>query len=121
MGSSSTQVRRGNGKGKADTTSPYATALAAATGMLLRAVGFFGTRPERCFREYFDISVTDYLKTVRLDAAYRELKAANGEGNTVTRVALQNGFTHLGRFSVAYHVRFGEMPSETLAAMPGAN
>ena len=76
---------------------------------------------QRCFREYFDLSVTDYIKTVRLDAAYRELKAANGEGNTVTKIALQNGFTHLGRFSVAYHVRFGEMPSETLAAMPGTN
>jgi transcriptional regulator GlxA family with amidase domain len=71
---------------------------------------------QRCFREYFDLTVTDYLKTVRLDAAYRELKASNGERNTVTQIALQNGFTHLGRFSAAYHMRFGEMPSETLAA-----
>ena len=76
---------------------------------------------QRCFREYFDHTVTDYLKTVRLDAAYRELKAANGEGKTVTKIALHNGFTHLGRFSVSYHVRFGEMASETLAATPGAN
>ena len=73
---------------------------------------------QRCFRGYFDLSITDYLKTVRLDSAYRELTVANGEGENVTKIALRNGFTHLGRFSVAYHVRFGEMPSETLAARP---
>jgi AraC-like DNA-binding protein len=75
---------------------------------------------QRCFREYFDLSVTDYLKTVRLDRTYRELVTADRAEESVTTIALRNGFTHLGRFSVAYHVRFGEMPSETLAAQPGA-
>ena len=75
---------------------------------------------QRCFREYFDLSITDYLKTVRLDSANRELAAADGEEVSVTRVALHNGFTHLGRFSVAYRVRFGESPSDTLVALPSA-
>jgi transcriptional regulator GlxA family with amidase domain len=75
---------------------------------------------QRCFREYFDLSVTDYLKTVRLDSAYRELTTADAREESVTGIALRNGFTHLGRFSVAYHLRFGEMPSETLVAPSSA-
>ena len=71
---------------------------------------------QRCFREYFDHSITDYLKTVRLDATYRELTAADSRETNVTQVALNNGFYHLGRFSVAYRTRYGKSPSETLSA-----
>lgn len=84
--------------------------LCRHTGVGIRTV-------QRCFREYFDFTVTDFLKTVRLDSANRELMVANGDEISVTEVALRNGFTHLGRFSVAYHMRFGEQPSETLAAL----
>ena len=83
--------------------------LCKHTGVGVRTV-------QRCFREYFDHSITDYLKTVRLDAAYRELTAGDIRETNVTQVALGNGFTHLGRFSVAYRTRFGESPSETLGA-----
>ncbi len=69
---------------------------------------------QRSFKEYFGHSVTDYLKTVRLDAACRELTAADNRETNVTEIALSNGFTHLGRFSLAYRTRFGESPSETL-------
>jgi len=87
--------------------------LCRHTGVGIRTV-------QRCFKEYFDHSVTGYLKTVRLDSAHRELAATGGEEESVTDIALRNGFTHLGRFSVAYHVRFGEPPNETLAARPAA-
>jgi len=69
---------------------------------------------QRCFMNYFEHSVTDYLKTIRLDAAHRELTAGDGRETNVTQIALGTGFTHLGRFSVAYRTRFGESPSETL-------
>ena len=74
---------------------------------------------QRCFREYFDITITDFLKSVRLDAANQELAVKNPGETSVKQVALRNGFAHLGRFSVTYRVRFGELPSETLAARPG--
>jgi AraC-like DNA-binding protein len=35
-------------------------------------------------------------------------------GTTVTSVALDSGFAHLGRFAAAYRHHYGESPSETL-------
>ena len=81
---------------------------------LCRETGVGIRKLQMCFRQYFDLTISDYLKTKRLDSAYRELHAAN-DADSVTKIALRNGFTHLGRFSVSYHVRFGEMPSETRA------
>ena len=71
---------------------------------------------QQCFKDYFGITISDYLKTVRLEAARRELAAANPSHITVTKIALRNGFSHLGRFSVEFRRRYGESPSETLAA-----
>ena len=55
-----------------------------------------------------------YLKHCRLEAAHRELMSAERDQTTVTVVALQYGFYHLGRFAGAYRETFGELPSETL-------
>lgn len=82
--------------------------LCRVTGVGLRTL-------QRSFREYFDLTVSEYLKTLRLDAAHRDLATAHREHDPVSTIALQNGFTHLGRFSVEFRERFGESPSETLA------
>jgi transcriptional regulator GlxA family with amidase domain len=87
----------------------HAEELCKHTGVGVRTL-------QRCFREYFDHSIMDYLKTIRLDAAHRELTAGDRRETNVTQVALGNGFTHLGRFSVTYRTRFGKSPSETLEA-----
>ncbi len=86
--------------------------LSRHTGVGIRMV-------QRCFREHFDTTISDFLKTVRLDAANRELAVKYPGETNVKQVALHNGFTHLGRFSMIYRQRFGELPSETLAARPG--
>jgi len=86
--------------------------LCSVTGVGLRTL-------QRCFREYFDITISDYLKTVRLSAAHRELAVAHPSERTVANIALQSGFTHLGRFSVEFHERFGRTPKETLAIQAG--
>ena len=70
---------------------------------------------QRCFREYFGVTISKYLKAVRMDAAYRELNAPHTTRLTVAAIALRHGFTHLGRFSVEFRVRFGESPSTMLA------
>lgn len=71
---------------------------------------------QRSFREYFDLTITEYLKMVRLEAAQRELAAGDSSHYTVTDIALKNGCKHLGRFSVEFHERFGVVPSDVLGA-----
>ena len=85
---------------------------------LCRATGVGVRSLQRAFRSYFDVTVTEYIKTIRLDMAYRTLHAAHASEHTVAEVALEHGFSHLGRFSVMYGERFGESPSVTLAAHP---
>jgi transcriptional regulator GlxA family with amidase domain len=82
---------------------------------LCRVTGVGVRTLQRCFRQYFDFSITAYLKTLRLDAARRALAAARPLQDSVTKIALQHGFTHLGRFSVEFRERFGDSPREILA------
>jgi AraC-like DNA-binding protein len=49
----------------------------------------------------------------RLAAAHRRIANASAEDET-TSIATNLGFTHLGRFSIAYREVFGESPSRTL-------
>ena len=69
---------------------------------------------QRCFLEYFQLSVSQYIKAARFNLARRRLLEANGSETTVTDIALNSGFSHLGRFSVEYHEHFDQLPSETL-------
>ncbi|MEV1320365.1 AraC family transcriptional regulator [Micromonospora arborensis] len=66
-----------------------------------------------CFRRELRTTPTAYLRACRLDAAHRALRGAE-PGASVTTVALQHGFVHLGRFATEYRTRFGETPSTTL-------
>ena len=52
-------------------------------------------------------------RRLRLDEA-RELLRSARPGTTVSSLAMDCGFTHLGRFSAAYSEAFGETPVETL-------
>lgn len=85
---------------------------------LCRATGAGVRTLQRAFRGYFDITITEYLKTKRLDMAFRALSASLPCERTITEIALAHGFGHLGRFSVLYGDRFGESPSTTLASSP---
>ena len=69
---------------------------------------------QRCFLEYFQLSVSQYIKAARFNLARRRLLEANRSEYTVTDIALNSGFSHLGRFSVEYHEHFDQRPSETL-------
>ena len=74
---------------------------------------------QRYFREYFDLPVSQYLKTVRLDSARRELVTANSSETSVTNIAMTHGCTHLGRFSVEFRERFGVSPQDVLNSRHG--
>ncbi|MFV2112543.1 AraC family transcriptional regulator [Micromonospora sp. LOL_025] len=66
-----------------------------------------------CFRRELQTTPMAYLRARRLDAVHATLRAAE-PGTSVTSVALDHGFTHLGRFAGEYRSRFGESPSSTL-------
>ena len=53
--------------------------------------------------------------------AHRELTKAHPSECTVTYIALQNGFNHLGRFSVDFYKRFGQSPRDVLSMQAGHN
>jgi len=68
----------------------------------------------RAFRIHRGTTPMKYVKQLRLESAQRTLLAAKTDATTVTRVAMDNGFSQLGRFSADYRRAFGELPSETL-------
>ena len=55
----------------------------------------------------------EFLRGQRLQAVKRDLEKATPI-TTITELATQWGFAHLGRFSQLYATQFGEKPSATL-------
>jgi AraC-like DNA-binding protein len=63
------------------------------------------------FQRFRGVSPMARFRDLRLDAVRAALQA--GHAKSVTEVATNYGFYHLGRFSNAYRLRFGESPKET--------
>ena len=82
--------------------------IATASGVTARALQY-------AFRRHYGTTPTGYLRRVRLERAHQELQATDpGSGLTVKAVALRWGWASHSRFTVAYHERFGVLPSHTL-------
>jgi AraC-like DNA-binding protein len=60
------------------------------------------------------VTPLEYVTARRLDAVRKRLESG-APGLVVSQVALDCGFTHLGRFSAIYRRAFGESPSHTIA------
>ncbi|WP_127090990.1 helix-turn-helix domain-containing protein [Aquabacter cavernae] len=67
------------------------------------------------FQKQFGCPPLVWIRNERLNAA-RDLLMTRGAESSVTAVALMFGFSNLGDFSRLYREKFGEYPSETLAA-----
>lgn len=80
--------------------------LAAAAGVGARAL-------HEGFRRFRSTTPMAMLRAIRLSQARTALLSAD-EHEHVAAIAMQSGFTHLGRFSRLYRARYGEMPSQTL-------
>lgn len=81
--------------------------LAAYAGVSTRSL-FAG------FKKYRNTTPMALLRFVRMKRAHVDLIAPKTASVTVTEVALNWGFAHLGRFTAEYKKAFGESPSETL-------
>jgi len=68
---------------------------------------------QRQFLTFLGKSPRAVLREIGLDCARRELLQGS-PGVKIMDVALRCGFTHFGRFSIAYRRRYGETPSRTL-------
>ena len=63
------------------------------------------------FERQVGLSPRDYVRQRKLERVHARLQLATAR--SVTEVALDHGFVHLGRFAEAYRKRFGELPSQT--------
>lgn len=85
-------------------------ALAAAAGTSARALQY-------AFRRHLDTTPGQFLRSVRLERAHRELQAADPTGGaTVAGIAAWWGFPHPGRFAADHRARYGRTPRDTLRA-----
>ena len=80
--------------------------LACAAGIGIRAL-------QLGFRRHFGVSISEMLLDMRLAGLHARLAQAPPDAS-ITEIAFDLGFTHLGRMAGAYRAKFGETPSATL-------
>lgn len=80
--------------------------LACASGIGIRAL-------QLGFRRHFGLSISQMLLDMRLAGLHARLAQASPDVS-ITDIAFDLGFTHLGRMAGAYREKFGETPSATL-------
>ncbi|MCK1620231.1 AraC family transcriptional regulator [Bradyrhizobium sp. 159] len=80
--------------------------LACASGIGIRAL-------QLGFRRHFGLSISQMLLDMRLASLHVRLAHA-APNASITEIAFDLGFTHLGRMAGAYREKFGESPSATL-------
>lgn len=82
---------------------------------LCREVGASPRALEYAFHAIYGMGAMRYLRTIRLNEARKALSHSDASKPvTVTSVAMDWGFWHLGEFAATYRRLFGESPSETL-------
>lgn len=80
---------------------------------IARASGVPGRTLLEHFKLHCGVSPMRYVRNARL-ARVREALIRTDGSRSVTEIAMEWGFTHLGRFALEYREQFGESPSETL-------
>lgn len=69
---------------------------------------------EYAFREQYNLTPKNYTLIHRMNNVRKQLRKASQNKNTVSEIARQHGFWHMGQFSADYKKIFAELPSETL-------
>jgi len=85
---------------------------AISIGRLCEVAGVGDRALQKSFERWRGMSPMRFVAERRLEAARRLLSSGAPDAD-VTRVALNLGFLHVGRFAKAYRELFGEAPSET--------
>jgi len=66
------------------------------------------------FKNLFGLSLKQYLQSYRLGKVHHAFLQNDCTASTVTSIAYDHGFSHMGRFSEVYKSMFGRTPSCTL-------
>ena len=69
---------------------------------------------QNSFKSLFGFTPNYFLRQMKLNLVYRDLKHTDARHETVSSVAQKWGFMHMGHFSKYYTELFGENPSQTL-------
>ena len=69
---------------------------------------------QNSFKSLFGFTPKLFLRLLKLNLVHQELQNAHIKQDTVSKVAIKWGFTHMGRFSAYYTELFGENPSQAL-------
>jgi AraC family ethanolamine operon transcriptional activator len=90
---------------------------------LCQQVGVSRRTLQSCFQASLGMTPLQYLRTLRLNAARRDLcaHAAAGSEFSIGDVAAQWGFWHWSRFTIYYRQHFGELPSCTVRRVSSAS
>jgi len=67
------------------------------------------------FKAHLNTTPMCYLKDLRLEMVHEALVGLESHRTSVTTIAMNCGFSHLGHFCAAYRKKFGELPHETLS------
>lgn len=90
----------------------------ADSATLCRLVGVSERSLQVAFNEVYGEPPSVVLRRRALHRARRRLQRGDAGSITVSSIALDHGFTHLGRFALYYKEQFGESPSATLRRSP---
>lgn len=102
-------VRRAEAYIEAHFTEPLSLAdIAAHAGVSARSL-------QNGFQNFRSTTPMAFLRALRLRRAHEILLLSDPKTVTVTEIALQCGFGHMGEFATAYKRAFGETPRQTLA------
>ena len=87
---------------------------------LCEHLGVSARSVQLAFKQHLGMGPMAYLRDLRLDAVHDILRLARSEGRlSVTQVAEEHGFCHMGHFCAHYQTRFGEQASQTLRRSGG--
>ena len=101
-------VRRAEAYIEAHFSEPLSLAdIAAHAGVSARSL-------QNGFQSFRNMTPMGFLRSLRLKRAHEILLLSDPRTVTVTEIALQCGFAHMGEFATAYKRSFGETPRQTL-------
>ena len=81
--------------------------------VLTRMSGLSGATIHRGFRKYRGYTPMQYLQEERLRLVHLRL-LTRSPTESVSKIAMECGFVHMGRFAADYQCRYNEYPSQTI-------